>query len=158
MPLRSKPELTAWRRRPSHLGFPCGGRCDGMHTQYFDKFDYRCHDCDTAAAEATVVTCSVVAFLLVIAGLVAAIIRGVAFRSHRAGFLRQFGSFNKLWQEAGMRYKVKTLLGLYQCIGAVPSVFNVDVPPGLEHYTRCEASLDMFHRSIELKYAMSLLV
>eukprot|EP00966_Prymnesium_polylepis_P239856 5546708-Prymnesium_polylepis.1 len=35
-----------------------------------------------------------------------------------------------------MRYNIKTLVGFYQCIAAVPSVYNVRPPPGLEHLTR----------------------
>eukprot|EP00966_Prymnesium_polylepis_P252538 5838347-Prymnesium_polylepis.1 len=35
-----------------------------------------------------------------------------------------------------MRYKVKAIIGFYQCIAAVPSVFDVVTPPGLEEYTR----------------------
>jgi|EP00966_Prymnesium_polylepis_P252433 hypothetical protein len=35
-----------------------------------------------------------------------------------------------------MQFKVKALVGAYQCIAAVPVVFNVSVPPGLEQYTR----------------------
>ena len=35
-----------------------------------------------------------------------------------------------------MRYKVKALVGFYQCIAAVPSVYNVQPPPGLEHLTQ----------------------
>lgn len=35
-----------------------------------------------------------------------------------------------------MRYKVKALVSLYQCVAAAPSVFDVTVPNGLEEYTR----------------------
>jgi hypothetical protein len=35
-----------------------------------------------------------------------------------------------------MRYKIKALLGFYQCVAAVPSVYNVQPPLGLEEYTR----------------------
>ena len=34
-----------------------------------------------------------------------------------------------------MRYKVKALVGFYQVIAAVPSVYNVRPPLGLEHLT-----------------------
>ena len=34
-----------------------------------------------------------------------------------------------------MRYKIKLAVGLYQCVAAVPSVFDVVIPPGLEEYT-----------------------
>jgi len=35
-----------------------------------------------------------------------------------------------------MRYKAKVLVGLYQCLSAVPSAFNVLPPQGLEEYSR----------------------
>eukprot|EP00966_Prymnesium_polylepis_P033646 782097-Prymnesium_polylepis.1 len=42
----------------------------------------------------------------------------------------------EIWRGAGMRYKIKTLVGFYQCIAAVPSVYDVAPPPGLEEYIR----------------------
>ena len=42
----------------------------------------------------------------------------------------------KLWRKAGMRSKVKLFVGLYQCIAAVPSVYDVVVPSTLDHLTR----------------------
>jgi cobalamin biosynthesis protein CobD/CbiB len=42
----------------------------------------------------------------------------------------------EIWRSAGMRFKLKAFCGLYQCISAVPSVFNVVIPPGLEEYTK----------------------
>eukprot|EP00966_Prymnesium_polylepis_P208606 4833018-Prymnesium_polylepis.1 len=44
-------------------------------------------------------------------------------------------SMDKLWQRAGMRFKVKAFVGMYQCVAAIPSVFSVVAPPGLEQYT-----------------------
>eukprot|EP00966_Prymnesium_polylepis_P336155 7391455-Prymnesium_polylepis.1 len=41
-----------------------------------------------------------------------------------------------LWYRAGMRCKLKALCGLYQCIAAVPSVFNLTAPPGVEEFTK----------------------
>ena len=35
-----------------------------------------------------------------------------------------------------MRFKVKATVGLYQCVAAVPAVFDVGAPPGMEEYTR----------------------
>ena len=34
-----------------------------------------------------------------------------------------------------MQPKLKNLVGVYQCVSAVPSVFNVAVPSGYERYT-----------------------
>ena len=33
-----------------------------------------------------------------------------------------------------MRYKVKAIVGLYQCVSAIPSVFNVVAPSGIDGY------------------------
>ena len=35
-----------------------------------------------------------------------------------------------------MRFKVKALVGLSQCVAAVPSVFDVTTPLGLEEYSK----------------------
>eukprot|EP00966_Prymnesium_polylepis_P295351 6820273-Prymnesium_polylepis.1 len=42
-----------------------------------------------------------------------------------------------------MRFKVKALVGFYQCIAAVPSVFDVMPPEGLEEYTRWMSLLEV---------------
>jgi hypothetical protein len=42
-----------------------------------------------------------------------------------------------------MRSKVKALIGLYQCVAAVPSVLNVDPPRGLEEYVKWINILEM---------------
>ena len=49
---------------------------------------------------------------------------------------RWIRSLREIWRSAGMRFKLKAFCGLYQCISAVPSVFNVVIPPGLEDYTK----------------------
>ena len=45
-------------------------------------------------------------------------------------------SLRKLWYRAGMRSKLKAFCGLFQCLAAVPSVYNVSTPPGAEEYTK----------------------
>ena len=35
-----------------------------------------------------------------------------------------------------MRFKIKTAIGLYQCIAAVPSVFDLVLPPDMQEYTQ----------------------
>eukprot|EP00966_Prymnesium_polylepis_P128896 2980941-Prymnesium_polylepis.1 len=42
----------------------------------------------------------------------------------------------RLWRHAGMRLMVKAFVGLYQCTAAIPSVYDVSVPEGLEHYAK----------------------
>jgi hypothetical protein len=36
-----------------------------------------------------------------------------------------------------MQFKVKALVGMYQCLAAIPGVYNVNPPLGLEEYIRC---------------------
>ena len=39
--------------------------------------------------------------------------------------LKKGRTFRKLWWRAGMRYKVKVMVGLYQVIAAIPNVYGV---------------------------------
>eukprot|EP00966_Prymnesium_polylepis_P180208 4172821-Prymnesium_polylepis.1 len=48
-----------------------------------------------------------------------------------------------IWQAAGMRYKVKALVGFYQCVAAAPSVFDVQPPVGLEEYSKWTILLEL---------------
>ena len=41
----------------------------------------------------------------------------------------------QLWEDARMQFKVKCVVGFYQCLAAIPSVYNVVAPTGLEKYT-----------------------
>jgi hypothetical protein len=52
------------------------------------------------------------------------------------------------WHAAGMRYKLKALVGFYQCIAAVPSIYNMVPPLGLEEYIRW---IDLFELPSELE-------
>ena len=49
--------------------------------------------------------------------------------------LRGAQTAKNILQMAGMRYKMKTLVGFYQCVSAVLSVFGVEPLLGLEEYT-----------------------
>ncbi|KAL1522821.1 hypothetical protein AB1Y20_017790 [Prymnesium parvum] len=42
-----------------------------------------------------------------------------------------------------MRYKLKVMVSAYQCIAAVPTVFDLRAPPGLEEYTRWMQALEL---------------
>jgi hypothetical protein len=53
-----------------------------------------------------------------------------------SALLRWLGHTQTIWKRAGMRHKLKAFVGFYQCIAAVPSVYNVQPPLGLEHLTR----------------------
>ena len=117
---------------------------DGSH--YFDQLDARCHDCQDATARAVTTLCIVT--LLLLAGYVFSTAINRGWLSCNALRMRA-EVFQDIWRRAGMRHKVKALVGFYQCASAVPSVFNVLPPPGLDEYTRCmsDITLSKFHVS-----------
>jgi hypothetical protein len=54
----------------------------------------------------------------------------------RNALLRRLTHLQKIWRRAGLRYKVKLTVGLYQCIAAIASVFDVNTPQGLHEYSK----------------------
>jgi hypothetical protein len=50
--------------------------------------------------------------------------------------LKVMRRITRLWQSASMQFKVKAFLGLFQCVAAIPSVYDVVPPVGLEEYIR----------------------
>jgi hypothetical protein len=113
--------------------------CDGQaYSKFFDKLDARCHDCGDMTAR-TVVLLSVMLLLILLATIsgssaTAGRLKG-SFDACRVP-LRLIRYVQTIWQGAGMRCKVKTLMGFYQCLAAAPSVYNVQPPLGLEHLNR----------------------
>ena len=106
------------------------------YTQYFDNEDARCHDCGDTTAIGAALFCVLFAVLIVMLGDGAANIRCTGC-ARACGELRTWTrAFHTIWQRAGMRNKVKALVGLYQCLAAIPSAFNVSTPEGLEEYTK----------------------
>jgi hypothetical protein len=100
--------------------------CDGpAYSRYFDKLEARCHDCGNMPARTAVPAC---VFMLLIA--LAALAGNPAIRRLNnynicGPWLRWCSWAQSVWQETGMRYKVKMTVGFYQCLAAVPSVYNV---------------------------------
>ena len=117
-----------------HVGPRCE-LCDGEeHTRYFDKLDARCHDCGDVTA---VIGCSTFLVLLMTYGGSTITRRLTTTTSSVCRIvLRWLGVVKAAWETAGMRYKLKTFIGYYQCIAAVPSVFKMVPPLGLEAFTR----------------------
>jgi len=107
--------------------------CDGpAYSKHFDTLSASCKDCGNVTTRTVIVACSVLLVLLAGFGL-AAMIRRL---DGAATMLRGIRKAQVLWRAAGMRYKIKSLVGFYQCVSAVPSVYNVVPPVGLEEYTR----------------------
>eukprot|EP00966_Prymnesium_polylepis_P026982 624044-Prymnesium_polylepis.2 len=112
--------------------------CDGpAYSKFFDKLDARCHDCGNMTARTAFLVCMML-FVILLAAItgssaIAGRLRGSDARRAPCQLARYLQT---IWQGAGIRYKVKALVGFYQCLAAVPSVYNVQPPPGLEHLTR----------------------
>eukprot|EP00966_Prymnesium_polylepis_P060753 1409322-Prymnesium_polylepis.1 len=107
-------------------------------THYFDKLDAHCRDCGDVAARVAITACFVLLLILVVVGAGAASILSKAHRrAHCRTLIKAIRSACALWQEAGMQFKVKALVGMYQCLAAIPGVYNVNPPLGLEEYIRC---------------------
>jgi hypothetical protein len=120
-----------------HIGPRCE-LCDGeKYARYFDKLDSRCHDCGDVTTRSTVIGCSILLVPIIIFGSRTATRRLTTTSSGGCRILLHWlGVVKAAWEGAGMRYKLKTFIGFYQCIAAVPSVFKMVPPLGLEEFTR----------------------
>jgi hypothetical protein len=106
-----------------------------------------CRDCGDITTQAVAIGCGLLVSCLTLAGCGAAMRkRQNKSRASRAILKRATGIYT-LWIEAGMQFKMKALVGVVQCVAAVPSVFNLITPPGLEEYTSwiylLEAPIDL---------------
>eukprot|EP00966_Prymnesium_polylepis_P094668 2191252-Prymnesium_polylepis.1 len=116
-----------------------GPRCElcvgvSPYSHYLDKIDAICKDCGDVAAQATAVYTVLLALLVIsIAGGAALTWKPGKYRRFALKLARRFWT---LWQRAGLRYKVKVFVGLFQCIGAIPNVFDLVTPSGLEDYIK----------------------
>eukprot|EP00966_Prymnesium_polylepis_P333352 7388824-Prymnesium_polylepis.3 len=108
--------------------------CDGDSSEYFDKADKRCYSCRDRTLVATAVCTPILFLLLATVASTAAIKRCGRCAATREGILLLAERVNMCWKEAGMRFKVKAIIGIWQCIAPVPSVFGVTAPFGLERY------------------------
>ena len=112
----------------------CDTRTDNA-SKYFDEWEARCYSCSDVTTHAISVV-SALGFLVLVAGSGSvALVRLKACAKLREAFSRGMRNAYRVWSKGGMRYKLKVLIGMYQCIAAVPSVYNMDPPPGVEVYT-----------------------
>ena len=114
---------------------------------HFDKLQARCHDCGNVTARTAAISAAVLVLLLAYFGMNTATTR-IKGSTACDAVLRGIRRAKAIWQEAGMRYKGKALVGFYQCIAAVPNAFNVMPPVGLESYSRW---IDMFELPSDLE-------
>jgi hypothetical protein len=111
--------------------------CDGPeYSKHFHKVDARCHDCGDVNAQATAIGAAVFAVCLAIITGGATVYQGKCCPRAGQAMNHLVRRFHRLWTTAGMRYKVKAMVGLYQCVAAVPSAYDVITPRGLEEYTQ----------------------
>eukprot|EP00966_Prymnesium_polylepis_P328539 7384345-Prymnesium_polylepis.2 len=104
-------------------------------SQYFNKLDAKCHDCGDLIAYMLAVLFSLLFLMLAHLGCGVTAARFAARKPGRCKVLiKKARSLQRHWLMANMRTKVKALVGLYQCIAAVPSVFDVTTPEELEAY------------------------
>ena len=116
--------------------------CSGpARSKYFDKLDMRCHDCERVTIQAAIVLGSLLLVLATfIGGTMVVLAKGSKTRV-AVKLLRLIRRARRLWRRAGMRFKLKSAVGLYQCLAAIPGVYDVTVPAGLEHLTRFADSM-----------------
>jgi len=109
--------------------------CNGTTAQYFDRMDAGCHSCNEimSRAQTSIVLGTMLLLMLVSAVLVAAG-RSSRYGARLKGVVRLARYIRGGWKRAGMRYKVKALAGFWQCLAAVPSIFDMETPADLEHY------------------------
>ena len=101
-------------------------------------------DCGNVTVRTSIVL-SILLILLIVAVAVGAIsFRRKALRSRaEIALIKKFYRMVDLWASTGMQFKVKAVVGLYQCIAAVPSVFGVTTPVGVQSYTRWMTLLEL---------------
>ena len=117
--------------------------CDGPeHTKYFDQLEARCHSCGDATTTYALFFCALLVVILVPIG--ASMVLNKFERDQRYHkMLRLRRGLQASWKSANMRFKIKALVGFYQCVAAVPSVFDVNLPDGLEPYIRWVQLLEL---------------
>eukprot|EP00966_Prymnesium_polylepis_P308644 7132674-Prymnesium_polylepis.1 len=106
------------------------------YSRWFDKLTVECHGCGDVTLQAACVSAGL-SLLLVLA------VGGGRLTMRQQRCSKTFDRVTRfqkraqtLWKRAGMRYKVKALVGLYQCVAAISSVYDVSPPAGVEEYTK----------------------
>ena len=121
-----------------------GPRCELCagpdRSRYFDKLDATCHECGQIASQSAIVTGSLLFITIVVISAAALAQRNDSRSKVAVKMLRPIHKCQRRWRKAGMRFKLKAALGFYQCLAAIPIVYNVTVPSYLDHLTRCASA------------------
>ena len=105
------------------------------YARYFDRIDARCHDCGDVTAHAATLFCVLLFLLLAYDfGHALTLPRRIGQSRGARDLLKAFRTIQRLWGQVGMQCKIKLLIGLWQCLAAATEVFDVIIPPDLEHY------------------------
>ena len=132
---------------PGYRGLRCELCTGPAYSKHFDTLKVRCEECGEVAARTAAIFSTLLLVLLVGFGASTALRRVEG--SEVCNALRKWAfSTHAAWETAGMRFKVKVFVGLCQCIAAVPSVYNVTPPEGLEEYSRW---IDLFELPSEIE-------
>jgi hypothetical protein len=115
-----------------------GPRCElcdrtDQHSRYFDKLDATCRECRQTAAQSAIVAGSLPLIVIIVTSAVALNHHNNRRSKLAMKTLRWIHRCQRLWRKAGMRFKLKAAIGFYQCLTAIPSVYNVTLPPDLDH-------------------------
>jgi hypothetical protein len=121
-----------------------GPRCElcvapnsSEYSRYFFKLDAKCYDCGDVAAQAIAASCLMLVAVLGFVFVGPDMLGKMKTHQRACGkLIKWVRGYQQIWTEAGMQFKVKALVGLYQCVAAIPTVFDMDPPSGLEQYTR----------------------
>eukprot|EP00966_Prymnesium_polylepis_P070665 1642295-Prymnesium_polylepis.2 len=109
--------------------------CNGTG-DYFSQFEARCKSCGNIVLHSIVALCA--CFVIFLAGVVGTqsvqatqcqhLACGSGGGNKLASFIRRG---HELYDKAGLRFKIKALIGFYQCMAAIPSVFDVRTPQSM---------------------------
>jgi hypothetical protein len=102
-------------------------------SKYFDTLDVRCHDCGDATARGMAAFSTVVAIFIVLVGGVAFLHR-IGLKFAASAMYQLIQKAHAIWHFSGGRFKVKAIVGFFQSLAAVPNVYNVVTPNGMEAY------------------------
>ena len=122
-----------------------GPRCELCvdDNAYFDDADARCHSCGDVGARSALAAAFVLGMLAAAGGAVFVTRRKKLSHRRLHNVTQAVQSLYSLWWKAGMQCKVKIGLGLYQCIAAVPSVYNVRTPEDADELTSWMSILEL---------------
>ena len=104
--------------------------------QYFDESDARCKHCFTDVSPWSIVLVTVLGIAVASTAGIALLLRRKTPPKHKRlkKVVKMARKAVAFWHKAGLRSKLKLIIGCYQCLAMVPIAFNVEIPYGLEDW------------------------